>query len=130
MTVKLAPRIFGRATRERPDKERNPKHRAWIRTFACHLHERNECRGRIECCHVKAGNDATNRSKATDAKTLPLCAGHHDIQTRIGEYRFELEYGLNMNEVADAYAAKSPFLRKSAAPTPASPNATQVNDGE
>ena len=121
MTIQLSPMNYAnRSTREREDKERNPKHRLWIRKHACILWNRpedHECAGPIECCHVKTGNGATNRSKATDAKTLPMCRKLYDEQTRMGEARFELKYAIDMNAYADAYAAASPWLRK-AKPTP------------
>jgi len=115
MDIQLSPRIYGRATRERPDKERNPQHRKWIRTFACILYNRPEdhvCEGPIECCHVKSGNGATNRSKASDAKTIPMCRKLHHEQTVMGEARFQLKYAIDMNAYADAYAKASPFLKQ------------------
>lgn len=116
MTIQISPMNYAnRSTRERDDKERNPKHRLWIRKHACILWNRSEdheCYGPTECCHVKSGNGATNRSKATDAKTIPMCRKLHDEQTRMGEARFELKYAIDMNAYADAYAAASPWLRK------------------
>lgn len=117
--IQLSPRIFGRSTRESADKVRSAKHRAWIRTFACILYNRpedHECFGPIECCHVKSGNGATNRSKASDAKTIPMCRRLHDEQTKMGEAQFERKYAIDMNAYADAYAKASPFLRKAAKP--------------
>lgn len=108
----LPPRTYGRSTRESPDKVRSPKHRKWVRSFACILHALNECAGPVECCHVKARNGATNRSKASDAKTWSGCRKHHGEQTAIGEGRFELKYGLDLNKIADEFAAKSPYLSR------------------
>lgn len=107
---KMPPRIYSRSTRESADKVRNQKHRAWVRSHACILWERKECDGRIDCAHVKTGNGATSRSKASDSKCLPLCRAHHEIQTRIGEGRFELKFGIDMNAIADKFASISPFL--------------------
>lgn len=113
----LPPRIYSRATRESPDKIRSAKHRAWVRTFACvlHNHPEHECDGPIECAHVKTGNGATNRSKAGDQKTLSFCRRAHDEQTKMGEAQFERKYGISMNDIADEFAAKSPFLRRHSA---------------
>lgn len=122
--VEISPMDYGnRSTREDPDKIRSPRHRAWIRKHRCILwnwHDVHECQGPVECCHVKSGNGATNRSKASDAKTIPMCRRLHDEQTRMGEARFQLKYGIDMNAYADAYAKASPFLKK-IAPVPSSP---------
>ena len=113
--IQLSPRIFGRSTRESPDKIRSPAHRKWIRTFSCVLWDRkedHECAGPVDCCHVKTGNGATNRSKAGDDRTIPMCRRLHDEQTKMGEAQFERKYAIDMNAYADAYAKASPHLRK------------------
>lgn len=111
----LPPRIYSRSTRESPDKVRSPGHRKYVRSHACILWGRpdHECSGPIDCCHVKARNGATNRSKATDAKTFSACRAAHAEQTAMGEGRFEKKYGIDLNKIADEFAAKSPYLRRS-----------------
>lgn len=127
--VEISPMNYGnRSTVERSDKVRNEKHRKWIRKHLCILwnwHDVHECQGPVECCHVKTGNGATNRSKASDEKTLPMCRKLHDEQTRMGEAQFERKYGIDMNAYADAYAAKSPYLRN-ASVVPPTANATDA----
>lgn len=116
MIIQISPMNYAnRSTRESEDKERNPRHRLWIKKHLCILwnrYEDHECYGPIDCCHVKTGNGATNRSKASDAKTIPMCRRLHDEQTKLGEAQFERKYGIDMNAYADAYAAASPFLKK------------------
>jgi hypothetical protein len=121
MSLKLPPRIYGRSTRESADKVRSAAHRKWIRTFACILHDfpDHECDGPIDCCHVKTGNSYSNRSKASDAKTIPMCRRAHDEQTAIGEARFELKYNISMNDYADEFAKASPIINP-----PKKPNAS------
>lgn len=118
--VTLPPRTFSRSTRERADKFRSPAHRKWVRSHACILWEHGECHGRTECAHVKQGNGATNRSKASDAKTLSFCQAHHREQTAIGEARFQIKYNIDMNALADEFAARSPY-RKQLGMAPSSP---------
>lgn len=109
----LPPRTYTRATREAPDKIRSPKHRAWVRSHACILYKLNDCAGPIDCCHVKARNGATDRSKAGDQHTYSGCRKHHAEQTAIGEGRFELKYGIDLNKIAAEFAKGSPFLKRS-----------------
>lgn len=86
----------------RKGRERGePNHalRAWIRKQPCALlYWGNGCLGHTEAAHlprVKQHGDVQN--------LIPLCAGHHREQHRIGIASFAEKYGLDLEALALTY---------------------------
>ena len=92
-----------------------PKHRKFIRTFACPACVQEgdisapagDPRRRIECAHVRIGTDGGTSLKPSDFWTIPLCEHHHRESHQIGEPEFQIRYGLKLKALALKYAALS-----------------------
>ena len=96
--------------KERP-QVRCASHLRWIRGFECSV--ANEfCEGRIEAAHVRRNTDGGASVKPSDYWTIPLCSNHHRIQHNRGERAFEKDFGINMREIAQGLAKKSPHRGK------------------
>lgn len=81
-------------------------HRAWVRRHHCSV---PECRMLpIECAHVRMGTDGATGLKPSDRWTISLCRQHHTEQHQIGETSFATKYGLDLIELAMAFADCSP----------------------
>jgi hypothetical protein len=50
--------------------------------------------------------------KPSDRYVISLCLFHHREQHRIGEPRFQAKYAIDMLELAEAFARRSPHWRK------------------
>lgn len=81
-------------------------HRAWVRRHHCCV---PGCLMRpIECAHVRRDTDGGLAVKPSDRWTISLCRSHHIEQHRIGEAAFEKRYGIDMRDLAEAFACRSP----------------------
>lgn len=85
-------------------------HRAWVRRHRCSV---RGCRNvPIECAHVRNGTDGGLGMKPSDQWTISLCHVHHVEQHKIGEAAFELRYDLNLIELAEEFARRSPYIQR------------------
>lgn len=62
----------------------------------------------IEVAHVRSGSDGGMGRKPSDWFTVSLCRDHHSEQHNIGEASFEQRHGIDLHELADAFAKASP----------------------
>jgi hypothetical protein len=97
-----------RITRPRRVQENRscPAHRAWVRRHHCVVPGCEELP--IECAHVRSGTDGGTGLKPSDRWAVSLCRNHHAEQHRIGEIQFEARYGLELLEIAQEFARRSP----------------------
>jgi hypothetical protein len=112
-------RLPERLTRLRPAREARscPPHRAWVRRHRCSV---PGCeRLPIECAHVRTGTDGGQGLKPSDRYCLSLCRHHHGEQHRIGERAFEARYSLELLQLAELFAVRSPHRHKLLTTTPA-----------
>lgn len=83
-----------------------PAHRAWIRRHHCSV---PGCQSTlIECAHVRVGTDGGTGLKPSDRWTVSLCRSHHSEQHEVGEKEFADRYGLDLFELAQIFARRSP----------------------
>lgn len=81
-------------------------HRAWVRKHHCSV---PDCAWLpIECAHVRRETDGGIALKPSDRWVISLCTQHHAEQHRLGERTFERKYGLDLVELAQAFANRSP----------------------
>lgn len=107
----MLPRRLHQNSRRQEDGKRYPAHRKWVRGHACSV---PGCEGRpIECAHVREGTDGGVGMKPSDRWTISLCREHHAEQHRIGEGAFERRHGLNLRALAEEFARRSPYLKRS-----------------
>lgn len=116
MTVRLPHRLPKRPKRD--NRVRCPGHLAWLRGFECACglkpaaDETTLCAGRTEAAHVRTGTDGGTGLKPSDSWAIPLCTKHHREQHASGETTFARRYGLDMKEVAQELARRSPALQR------------------
>ena len=99
-----------------PSQIRCPGHLKWVRGHYCAIKgiDDHVCEGKVESAHVRSGTDGGMGKKPSDIWAIPLCWDAHRYQHAIGEARFEREFGIDMKEIAEGLARKSPALRKRA----------------
>lgn len=98
------------AAREPKVRRRCPAHTGWVTKHACSV---PDCNGLpIEAMHVRNGTNGGTGVKPTDDWTISGCRAHHQEQHQIGEPAFERKYGIDMKDLARAFAAKSPHRPK------------------
>ncbi len=119
MTVHLGPAKLRNRNRNapRPEWKMAPAYLEWLRKRPCYLDGRG-CgwgdpprRAPVEAAHVDCAGGKGMGTRVADAYAIPLCQRHHDEQhgkigpfkTRGGWPTFQLKYGFNAVEVADAY---------------------------
>lgn len=85
-------------------------HRAWVRRHHCSVPGCD--RLPIECAHVRGRTDGGTGLKPSDQWAVSLCRLHHAEQHRIGEGGFEKRYGIDLLELAAAFARRSPHWKK------------------
>lgn len=86
-----------------------PAHRAWVRRHHCSV---EQCtRVPIECAHVRCGTDGGMALKPSDKWVISLCRYHHAEQHQIGEAAFATRHGLDLFELAQEFARRSPHKR-------------------
>lgn len=110
-----------RLKRRRPDRmgvREDPRrarvceaHRRFVRGFDCAV-AGLDCEGRIEFAHVRRGTDGGTGLKPSDEFGVALCAGHHRLQHQIGEAAFERRFYVDLLEIAEALAKRSPALKE------------------
>ena len=84
-----------------------PAHRAWVRRHFCSV---SGCPGLpIECAHVRGETDGGMALKPSDRWVINLCSFHHAEQHRLGECLFEKRYGIELVELAEEFARRSPY---------------------
>lgn len=87
-----------------------PGHLAWVRKHHCSV---PGCLALpVECAHVRRGTDGGVGLKPSDRWVISLCSAHHMEQHRVGEKAFEENYGLNLAELAGAFARRSPHRKQ------------------
>lgn len=95
---------------KREDSRSCPAHRTWIRRHYCSV---PGCkRLPIECAHVRGGTNGGIGLKPSDRWCVSLCSCHHAEQHRLGQRRFEGKYKLDLLELAEVFARRSPHWRK------------------
>ena len=104
------PRMLPSRLKKEPSNRKSericPAHRAWVRRHHCCV---PGCLERpIECAHVRRRTDGGIALKPSDGWTISLCRFHHAEQHRIGEPAFELRYGIDLLDLASAFARLSP----------------------
>lgn len=57
---------------------------------------------------MRRGTDGGIALKPSDRWVISLCVHHHMEQHRLGELTFEKKYGLDLVELAETYARRSP----------------------
>lgn len=108
VTLRL-PNRLERPKRVAPSRE-CPAHRAWVRRHHCCV---TGCLNQpIECAHVRRDTDGGIGLKPSDRWSISLCRIHHVEQHQIGEAAFEKRYGLDLRELAKAFAKSSPHRAK------------------
>lgn len=97
-----------------PSQIRCAGHLKWVRGHVCAVKGVNGhvCEGKIEAAHVRRGTDGGVGIKPSDTWTVPLCSGAHLYQHTVGEATFEREARINMKEVAEGLARRSPHRKK------------------
>jgi hypothetical protein len=80
-----------------PDRERN--YLDLVRGELCALSAEynRECGGVTEAAHLQVLGKGI---KASDFLTVPLCSRHHGIQHSLGIATFQLQYGINLWQIA------------------------------
>ncbi len=63
---------------------------------------------------MRTGTDGGVGIKPSDIWTIPLCSSAHRDQHNAGEAAFENYWRIDMKEIAEGLAARSPALRKRA----------------
>ena len=103
---------------QRLRRERSPSqvprecaaHRAWVSRHHCSVPGCMQLP--IECAHVHTDTDGGMGLKLSDRWTISLCRKHHMEQHRINECRFERQYGIDMRQIAQEFARRSPHSAK------------------
>lgn len=90
-----------------PDPRRCPRHLAWIRTLPCAI---PGCRSKAQAAHVRMGTGGGMGMKPPDRWSIPLCCVHHYEQHRTGHKAFDAKYGIDLREIAESLARRSPYL--------------------
>ena len=87
-----------------------PAHRAWVRRHHCSV---PDCQLLpIECAHVRGGTDGGMALKPSDRWVISLCSYHHREQHQLGEDQFEARYGIELVDLAEEFARRSPHRKK------------------
>ena len=63
----------------------------------------------IECAHVREGTDGGVGLKPSDRWTISLCMFHRREQHALGERTFEAKYDIDLLELAQEFARRSPL---------------------
>lgn len=89
-------------------------HIRWIRQHYCAVKGLNghECKGKIEAHHVRLGTDGGIGLKPSDHWAVPLCGAAHRTLHDRGQISFETLWAVDLKEIAEGLAARSPALRK------------------
>lgn len=95
---------------KRPTPRSCPAHRSWVRRHHCCV-PGCDCLP-IECAHVRRGTDGGTALKPSDRWVISLCWEHHKEQHSIGEAEFERRHGIDLSELAQEFARRSPYRRK------------------
>ena len=107
--LKLPNRLERERSRE-PGTRDCPAHRAWVRRHHCCV---PGCLRRpIECAHVRRETDGGIGLKPSDRWSISLCRDHHIEQHAIGEMEFEKRYAIDLSELAELFATRSPYRLK------------------
>jgi hypothetical protein len=94
-----------RKKRSRPRRgpDRNPHYLAWIRTLPCVVCGTSSA---VEAAHTNALGPRGMGQKTSDFSAIPLCSGHHQLDTdsyhRLGEERFAREHCIDLPEIVTA----------------------------
>jgi hypothetical protein len=85
------------------DMIRSDGHLKFVRGFVCSAFAAGatDCSGKVEAAHTRIGTDGGTSLKPSDSFAIPLCAGHHAEQHRIGERSFETKYKISMKTIAE-----------------------------
>jgi hypothetical protein len=106
----LFPKTLERERSKAREARECPAHRAWVRRHHCCV---PGCLNRpIECAHVHRDTDGALGIKPSDRWTISLCWLHHREQHEIGEAAFERRHGIDMHELAQEFARRSPHWRR------------------
>ncbi len=91
---------------ERGPRREWPRHRKWLRGFACCV---PGCIDRdTEVAHIRSAANAGTGLKPADWSALPYCRAHHAESHRIGQDSFDSKYRLDSAALARQFAAQSP----------------------
>jgi hypothetical protein len=87
-----------------------PAHRAWVRGHRCSVPGCHNLP--VECAHVREGADGGTGLKPSDRWVISLCSRHHREQHHIGESAFARKHRIDLQELAQEFARRSPHRRK------------------
>lgn len=94
--------------RGRDNELRSPMHRKFVASRLCIAWQRQECAGRIDCCHAR---DIAPRGhgggKPSDAWTYPACRKHHVLAEK-RELAWGKEMGIDVRIACIEMAEASP----------------------
>lgn len=88
------------------DHRKHPKHLAWIREQWCCVPGCGTYP--VVAHHVREGQTGGTGMKPHDKYCVSLCDFHHKAVHR-GPKSFAAKYGINLAEIAQSFAARSPF---------------------
>lgn len=101
----MLPRRIPKAPK-RASRWRSQAHCNFVRSHECSV---PGCHARpIEVAHVRNGSGAGISQKPDDWNTVSLCRDHHAEQHRVGEVSFASAHGIDLHEMASAFAKASP----------------------
>lgn len=108
------PKKIKDASPTREKRIRCPSHLKWVREHHCIV---SGCESiPIEAAHVRQGLPNGQQGgmgmKPGDNWAVSLCQKHHAEQHRIGERPFEELYHVDLREMAQEFARKSPHRKK------------------
>jgi len=99
-----------------PSQIRCPAHLQFVRGHECCVKGffGHVCKGKIEAHHVRLGTDGGIGLKPSDRWAVPLCVTAHKILHDGGQITFENRWNIDLKEIAEGLAGRSPALRKQA----------------
>jgi hypothetical protein len=83
-----------------------PRHRRWVKSHGCCV---PDCPAQsVDFAHLRSAANSGTAEKPHDIFGVSLCRAHHDEQHRIGTEAFNRKYGIDLWDIAAAFARFSP----------------------
>lgn len=90
----------------RREQRKFPRHYAYVKTFPCAV---RGCPNRpSDFAHLRSAANSGMGLKPADYYGVPLCRRHHMEQHRVGQRAFEKQYMVNLWQLAEWLATKTP----------------------